>query len=248
MVQTDSQPLYSGNEMLLKAEAYLANYNAWIVDAFVSHIERPLQPDANVLDFGAGIGTLSHLFEKKTLIRPVGVEIDDAQRRIYASRGFTAFTTIAEVQSKFDLIFTSNVLEHIEDDVAALELLREKLSPDAQLMIYVPAFEAIWTTMDDRVGHYRRYTKRNLKDKLRKAGFDIQRAQYCDSLGFFLTMLFKVVGSKEGNPTARSLRIYDRYLLPLSKMMDWFFFRFCGKNLFVVAKRQLNMPSSSKPA
>lgn len=235
--QTDSQSNYAGKELLIKAEQDLKHYNAWIVNTLIRNAPG-LTAQSEVLDFGAGIGTLSQIFLAQSGVRPEGVELDDSQRAVYASRGFKAYANLSQTSKTYSLIFTSNVLEHIEDDVAVLQNLQEKLNQDGWLLIYVPAFEAIWTSMDNKVGHYRRYRQTDLKAKLTQAGYVVHKSHYCDSLGFILAFIFKFIGNKSGEPSSGSLRFYDRVLLPISKFMDLFCSPFFGKNVFVLAQRK----------
>ena len=226
---------YGGAELLLRIEDDLRNYNAWIVDMFVRAL-APVAPTARVLDFGCGIGTLSALFAERTGVRPEGVEIDPAQRVRFAARGFVAHAALEDAPGPYDAVFTSNVLEHIEDDVAALRGLRERLAPGGALLVYVPAFEAIRTSMDDRVGHFRRYRRGDLARKVAQAGFSVRQARYCDSLGFGLALAFRLLG-REGEPSSASLRLFDRVLLPCSKALDLACAPLFGKNVFLVADR-----------
>lgn len=91
-----------------------------------------------------------------------------------------------------DYIYSFNVLEHIADDLAILQQLYKKLRYGGRLLIYVPAFQLLYSSMDRKIVHFRRYTQRELKDKLIKAGFNVYRAGYVDSLGFLATLLFKL--------------------------------------------------------
>lgn len=234
--QSNEQAQYAGTELLIRAEDDLQNYNRWIVASMLAKLPRPFRPDMRALDFGAGIGTLARLFETKTGVRPDGIELDPTQRRMLEERGFRAFASLAGAPRGYDFIFTSNVLEHIDDDVTALKDLRQHLGENATLAIYVPAFESLWTSLDDRVGHFRRYRRADLGQKLQRAGYRVRSLRYCDSLGFILTLLFKLVGDKEGNPSSISLRIFDRFLLPLSRMADVLFSRLFGKNLLAIAE------------
>lgn len=233
-MQHSGQPHYSGTSLLIDNEACLAHYNRWIVDTILRHVP-PLPQAARVLDFGAGIGTLSRIFETVTGIRPEGLELDPAQRQTLEERGFTTHASLDGVAAPFDLIFTSNVLEHIEDDEDALRQLKTRLSPNGTLAIYVPAFRLLWSSMDSKVGPYRRYTRRELENKLNAVGFRVTASHYCDSAGFFLTLLFKCIGSENGEPSGRALRLFDRFILPLSKAADYVFHPFLGKNVFVSA-------------
>ena len=67
------------------------------------------------LDFGAGIGTLSQIFEKKTGVKPIYIKIDNKNKSYLREREFRVFDDISKVGLNVDAVFSSNVLEHIED-------------------------------------------------------------------------------------------------------------------------------------
>jgi SAM-dependent methyltransferase len=183
---------YSGTEWLRMAEAALRNYNAAIVDELVA----AAPPNARILDFGAGIGTLPRGMRNHGL-RVDCVELDAAQRAELEADGFRCFAGIADVaDGAYDYIYSSNVLEHIEDDVAALRELRRVLAPGGALLLYVPAFNVIYTISDQLIGHHRRYTIPVLRDRLQQANFAIERMWYADFLGFFVTYAFKLLSNK----------------------------------------------------
>jgi len=226
---------YTGSDLLVTNEDALRNYNSWIVDQFIRS-GHPAAQRHEVLDFGAGIGSLSEIYAAKTSVRPSVLEVDAKQRDILTQRGYAPYARLEDVTGTYDLIYTSNVLEHIEDDVAALRTLRGLLRDDGRLAIFVPAFRMIWTSMDDKVGHHRRYTKRMLRDHLEAAGFTVESMSYRDSVGFMLALGFKVIGSASGEPSERSLRLFDRYLLPVSRAMDTVAHPLFGKNVFAMAR------------
>jgi SAM-dependent methyltransferase len=227
---------YSGLALLFAGERALRNYNKWIVSRFVS--QYVALRASSVLDFGAGIGSLADIFRKMTGVTPRTLEVDQRQREILLSRGFDPFATIDEITGQYDLIYTSNVLEHIEDDVDALKRLHTKLAPAGRIAIFVPAFNAIWTTLDDKVGHHRRYTKTTLRARLEAAGYAVEQIRYCDSVGFVLAALFKLVGNESGEPSEFSLSVFDRVLWPISRAVD-VVNPFFGKNVLAVARPNL---------
>ena len=229
---------YAGARFLLRIEEDLKNYNAWIVDTFLRSIADRAPIDGKVLDFGCGIGTLSRIFHERTGIRPDGIERDAKQRSVFGERGFRGFASLAEADRQYDVIFTSNVLEHIEDDAAALTELRQRLADGGTLLVYVPAFDLLWTRMDDKIGHHRRYTRGELVSKLERTGYTVRQSRYCDPVGFVLALAFRLIGSKDGEPSSKSLRLFDRILLPFTKAFDPMFSRLLGKNIFVVAQKK----------
>jgi SAM-dependent methyltransferase len=226
---------YSGTHLLNSGEANLANYNKWISRQFVLVFQQ--YKYKSVLDFGAGIGSIASLFRQYAGVSPYTLEIDPTQAEILRTRGFSPMQSLNELDKQIDFIYTSNVLEHIPDDLDALQQLRAKLSSNGRIAIFVPAFESIWTTLDDKVGHYRRYTKSTLSSVLNKAGFEIEHIEYKDSIGFMLALIFKVIGSKSGEPSDLSLWTFDRLLWPVSRALDTITFPFFGKNVLAIARR-----------
>ena len=92
--------------------------------------------------------------------------------------------------------------------------------------------------MDDLVGHVRRYRKGELIGKLRKAGFDIERASYVDSAGFFATLLMKPFARQDGVLNTRLVAIFDRFCFPVGRLLDKLIFAsWLGKNVAVVARK-----------
>ena len=195
---------FTGNEELEQIRL-MPRYNRHIAGLFLAAIA----PGHALLDFGAGTGTISTLVRDRARAAKIWcVEIDPANVAALKSQGFDVITDAAQTQpGTVDVIYSSNVLEHIEDDVAKLKELRVCLKPGGRAVFWVPAFECLWTAMDDRVKHCRRYTRSTLKEAFRRAGFDVEQCFYQDSLGFFVTLLFQVIGSREGKLSNAPLRI-----------------------------------------
>jgi hypothetical protein len=232
-----TEAFYSGTELLAVGEQALANYNAWIVKQFVRYFRRGDTTGTAVMDFGAGIGTLSVIFERDSGIRPVAVELDANQQTMLRQRNIETYSSLADLRRPVDFIYTSNVLEHIADDAATLVALRDKLVEGGKLAIFVPAFESIWTTLDDHVGHHRRYKIADLREKLVAAGFEVEAMKYCDSLGFLLAYLYKFIGDSSGEPSSTSLKMFDRLVFPVSLVVDKATSRLFGKNVLALARR-----------
>jgi hypothetical protein len=106
-----------------------------------------------------------------------------------------------------------------------------------KIAIFVPAFESIWTSLDDHVGHLRRYTIASLGEKLVAAGFEVEWMKYCDSLGFVLAYLYKFFGGASGEPSGTSLKMFDRIVFPVSLAVDKATSRLFGKNVLALARR-----------
>jgi len=91
--------------------------------------------------------------------------------------------------------------------------------------------------MEKKVGHCRRYGRAELTDKVNAAGFRIVDSRYADSLGFLASLVYKWQGNDSGDINRGALRAYDRFVFPLSRVIDVFTSSFVGKNLSLVAER-----------
>jgi SAM-dependent methyltransferase len=166
------------------------------------------------------------------------LEPDPSLQRRLRARGLPAVGSLDEVpDASLDYVYTLNVLEHIEDDVGALRSLHSRLAANGRLLIYVPAFPVLYTSMDAKVGHVRRYTRKSLTDSVRGAGFRIDHVAYADSIGFFATLAFKLVGNRDGNVSIGALKLYDRAIFPLSQALDLLARRWFGKNLLMICAK-----------
>lgn len=226
---------YSGTEDLVRLEV-MESYNRFIVELVLSASRKTGVNPKRVLDFGAGIGTLSIQFERATGVKPMAFEIDEKQAEIIRQRGYETFTHWEDVPANLDCIFASNVLEHIREDRVIVDEFRSRLRPGGCLFLLVPAFTLLWTEMDDQVGHFRRYTRSTLSKVLHQCGMKVVESKYCDSLGFFAIAFLKLCGSRRSAETADSLRFYDRRVLPFSRGLDRLGLQFlCGRNVYVAA-------------
>lgn len=225
---------YVGAEFLQLGDT-LTNYN----EAIAKLAWKYGRGATTVLDFGAGIGTLSEKVRARGL-QPVCLEPDAIQRAELTRRGFAVVSNLDEVaDASQDFIYSSNVLEHIEDDVATLIVLRNKLQPGGAMMLYLPAFASLFSAMDAEVGHYRRYDRKMLAEKLSAAGLAVERVFYVDFLGYFVTRLFRALGNDPTNINKTTLGIYDRYVFPVSRAIETVLPIPVGKNVLAVARRPL---------
>jgi SAM-dependent methyltransferase len=105
------------------------------------------------------------------------------------------------VDGPFDVITLLDVIEHVEDDLAALETVRRLLRPGGLLVITVPALMLLWSDFDVANHHYRRYEKDTLVSVIRRSGFVLERVSYFVSLLFPLIAMQRLASRlKPSNP------------------------------------------------
>ncbi len=118
-----------------------------------------------------------------------------------------------------------------------LQALAAKIRSGGRLLIYVPAFESLWTGLDDRLHHYRRYTSDSLRELVEHAGFRVERCRYADSLGYLAALIFKVIGNKEGKLSPLAVNAYDCLAIPVSIILDRISGGFLGKNVYAICTK-----------
>ena len=179
--QATSTKGYSGVDNLEVMEV-ATNYRRYLTH-LVSSVAGPVE-GRRLLDFGVGVGT--HAEELRAIGYDVScVETDDQLRADLESRGLRAVETVEELgDERFDVVYSLNVLEHIADDVGALQEWKRVLRLDGRLLIFVPAHRWLWSLQDEVSGHQRRYTTRTLRRAIDAAGLQIDRMTYVSTLLF----------------------------------------------------------------
>ncbi len=146
-------------------------------------------PPGPILDFGAGSGTFARRLRsqgyKIHCLEPdefLAMDLDEADFQVCRSQD-----EIDDIQ--FRVIYTLNVLEHFQSDKEAVAGVVSKLHADGRLLIYVLAFPLLYSANDARVGHYRRYSLKQITSMLQDLGCSIERGEYVDCFGFFSVAL-----------------------------------------------------------
>lgn len=143
-----------------------------VVRAILDRVRVPAGP--RVLD--AGCGTGRNLQEYARLGAVQGVDPSPRAIELCRRRGITdvAVAGLEDLpfdSDSFELVCTTDVLEHVEDDRAALLELRRVTAPGGILLATVPAHRWLWSDADVALGHYRRYTRPELAERVREAGW-----------------------------------------------------------------------------
>lgn len=147
-------------------------------DVFIDRILSQLGDKVkSVCDVGCGIGSLLLALEDR-LICATGIDTSDeslslARARIASPRIKLEKKSAFELDEKFDLIFLTDILEHIQDDRSMVQYLHDKVvKREGYLIITVPAHKKLYSKFDSNAGHYRRYDKAALLSLIREGGFE----------------------------------------------------------------------------
>jgi SAM-dependent methyltransferase len=190
-----------------------------------------------LLDYGAGNGRFCGALAERGF-DVVAVEPDAALRDRIRARGVPVARSLEALgDERFGGAFTINVLEHVENDVALLAALRERLVAGGRLLVYVPAFPLLFSANDARVGHLRRYRRAGLAAAARAAGLHITRVRHVDTIGFAAGLWYRFFGDPSGGLDVGAVRLYDRALFPISRALDRLTAGSIGKNLLLEAER-----------
>jgi SAM-dependent methyltransferase len=161
----------------------------------------------SILEIGCGQGAFGARLASGSAnylaVEPDPASFAVARSRIAAAGGEIIHGTDAAVpmDRRFDLVCAFEVLEHLEDDIAALLEWREHLSDRGSLMVSVPAFQERFNQWDSHVGHYRRYSPEDMNLVMEKAGLKVsQIVVYGWPLGYLLEKVRGFVASR--NSTA----------------------------------------------
>ena len=125
----------------------------------------------------AGCGTGRNLQEFGALGAAQGVDnspeaIDFCRRRGIQGVREGQIEQLPFADGSFDLVLATDVLEHLADDRVALRELHRVAAPGGRLLATVPAYRWLWSQHDDEHHHFRRYTLRRLRDRLRATGWE----------------------------------------------------------------------------
>jgi 2-polyprenyl-3-methyl-5-hydroxy-6-metoxy-1,4-benzoquinol methylase len=214
---------------------------SWVLDEFDSHLL------GHVLEVGAGFGTITRkLHDRYPDVRIAAVEPADnmvAELEAFAAlsdRVETHHGTLSDLTGSdlFDAVLYLNVLEHIEDDHAELLLAAQRLRRGGALLVFGPAHEWLYSELDYKAGHYRRYTTAHLRRIVEASGLEVQSVRYFDVLGVPpYWLVYRLLGHTD--ITGGSLWGYDRVVVPLSRLIQQLVpDPPMGKNVIMVARKR----------
>jgi glycosyltransferase involved in cell wall biosynthesis/phospholipid N-methyltransferase len=210
---------------ILHAFSYAPKFNRWMADTIRPHLGR------RVLEIGAGMGNLTRqLFKGSMHYMATDIDRDhldrlqnrflgrpNLQARICDLTNAADFDTLAE---QVDTVVCLNVVEHVADDLGALRNIHRALQPGGKAIILVPQGQEIFGTMDEALGHYRRYSQSQLRGVMQQAGFDIESVIEFNRIsrpGWYINGCLL----KRQKISHLQLRIFDRLVWLWRKIDHW---------------------------
>ncbi len=173
-------------------------------DVLSDYLKRyaDLPADARILEIGCGTG---HNLPMLAGFGEVdAIEIDETAGKFASERlgkpvGTSPLPELAGVEAgSYDLVAVLDVVEHVEDDVAALKAIARRLKPGGKILITVPAHQWMWSAHDVVNHHKRRYSKGTLTAALEKAGLGWRKLRWFNSLLFPAAVAARMVGKLTG--------------------------------------------------
>lgn len=234
----DDAHAYEGREF--EAASNLVNYYNWITAKFQPYL------NGSGVEIGAGIGTYSEYLRpfhsSLDVVEPSPVQRDVLAQRFHSDMNVHVFSeTIDHYRQRAgdnsrDSICMVNVLEHIDDDLAALIDLSKILKKGGHLCIFVPALPFLYSKLDEMFGHHRRYTRTDLVQKVSAAGLEIVTCTYMDFAGIFAWGLINTIGGST-NLNPHAMQIYDRFVIPVTRTIESVIPAPLGKSLILIARK-----------
>lgn len=224
-------------EAALRNMELATRFSDWLMQCIRPYLS------GTVLEIGAGIGNNVRMMAGMPMV--IASESDPEYARLLKN-AFAGRCRIRVVEwdvtkeppmevRGVDSVLCSNVLEHIEDESQALRNTHAVLKPGGRVVFVVPAGERLFGTVDEAVGHVRRYNARSFETRLRAAGFDVERVFSMNKVGVFGWILNgKILRRKSlGRFQMKAFNAIVPVLKLVDRLMPW-----TGLSLVVVARRR----------
>ena len=220
-----------------------------ILESFMREICAKLPtPDAGLRILDVGCGTGANLEMLAAFGEAEGVDVSDDALEFCRRKGLTVEKGLAEKlpyeDGTFDVTTALDVVEHLDDDIAGLKEMHRVTKQGGYSLIFVPAFMWLWGVQDDVSNHRIRYTKKQIVERLKQAGYSVGRATYAN-FTFFAPILggrtiMRITGIKpesENNVNISALNgVFGKLFSAERHLLKNFDFPF-GVSIVVVARK-----------
>lgn len=222
---------------------FVDNYNNWILGKF-----EPFK-GKRILEIGTGQGNFKKMLEKGAE-QYVSIDIDAKVIERASARDPRGTYLVADASGndfveklkpyKLDTIICVNVLEHIPDHKKAMENFMAALVPGGHLLVFSPAFMHLYNDLDKLAGHERRYVKKDIVNLVKDIpDCRIVVNEYFNPVGALGWWVNKFTTHKNINSANvnRQVIFFDKYVVPVSKLLNPVFKRIWGQSVYCVFQR-----------
>jgi SAM-dependent methyltransferase len=195
-----------------ESKYHLLEKNYWWFRARRDIILRILRDDnkkSNILDVGCSGGLLLEDLKSKKYKNVTGIDKSQSAVDICKKKGLSVFKMDAMKtkfkKKTFDIVIASDILEHTKDDAAAVAEWTRILKKGGKLIIFVPAYQFLWSAHDESNMHNKRYIKKEIVELMKKSGLTVKKKSYWNSIlcipvvimRFFNKMVLKQIKQKD---------------------------------------------------
>ena len=214
-------------------------YHRWVFEKIKPYLGR------DILEVGCGIGNLTGLLLSQG--RVIAADINEDYLQIVGDK-FQGHSNLKgvlfwDIQQRptrkfnmaIDTIVCSNVLEHVEDDDSVLKNFYQLLPLGGKLVILVPALKGFYNLLDRELGHFRRYNKEELIQKLTGNGFRIRSLKFFNLFGI-LGWLINGKLMRKRFLSAKQIRIFNQ-MVPVFVLLEKVIPTLVGQSLIAVGEK-----------
>ncbi len=221
--------------------AKAANYRRWQFQMISPYLNR------KVLEVGGGIGNftldLAQVADSVVSIEPNSYCYAQLAEKTRGKPNVKVYNITAEALDRFmgadyqaDTVVCMNVLEHLENDELAVNTFSKRLKPGGLLVLLIPAVPWLFGEIDQRLGHYRRYSKRSARALMRKTGMTLVKLRYFNFIGVW-GWLWNARVAKSKTQSDGQIHFFDNYIVPWESRLEAMVPPPIGQSLLVVARK-----------
>jgi len=228
------------NTITLSILEEATSYHRWIFEKIKPYLK------GNILEVGCGTGNLTGwlLGWGKVVVSDMNKNYLQLVEKKYQDHSNLKGVFIWDIQQEptrellasFDTIVCSNVLEHIGDDVSVLKHFHHLLSRQGRLILLVPALKFLYNQLDKDLGHFRRYSKKELVSKIEQSGFRILHLTYFNPFGI-LGWFFNGSILRRRILPQNQVKVFNK-MVPLFLSLEKIIPNWVGQSLIVVGEKR----------
>lgn len=242
-MDTQTQPLpfdEAAMQDVRQKRLLIDQYDTWLYEEYEPFVGK------RILEIGCGLGNQILHFCDRELVIGIDISppcIEEVSQRFegcgnieFHCMDITGFDTLALRDRNLDTVISLNVFEHLRDDQAAFQRASQILKPGGKFIVIVPAHQSLYGALDAAIGHYRRYSKHDLRRrKLAQAGMAVLAEKYINILGALGWMVNGKVLRRRA-PHSGQLRLFNA-LVPFLRKLERRFNPPIGISLLAVAEK-----------